>query len=126
MHNVNTLDSVMVILKNLPELLGTPVSRIGRVSQALISRSSGKGRLGNKGEQRKAAQANKGTLRPFTLEGQLMRNSIGGFSVAGEEFEIGNDTWVFGDIEPGACATVHGVLKNGVRLARKIVVTKPK
>lgn len=123
MQNANTLGSVMVLLKNLPEILNTPLSKVGRVSQSIINESDDKSKSGSR-NTKKNPNAKAG-VRPFTLEGQIMRGNRGAFSVAGEDFVISNDTWIFGDVVVGALATVHGVTKNGERIARKIVVTQP-
>lgn len=68
----------------------------------------------------------KSSAAAFSMEGELRPGNEGSYMVNGVEFTVDDDTWIFGDLEIGAKAVVHGVdhPERG-RYARKIVITQP-
>lgn len=72
----------------------------------------------------------RGTAKPaeqqFALEGLMQPGTESQFCINGKDFFITHDTWIVGEIEPGAYASVRGPLRAGKRIATKLVIIKPK
>jgi hypothetical protein len=104
--------SLWTLFGELPAILAKPIRFGGQ--QRLAKRKE----LASKCRARAAGSA-------FSLEGLLEPGIKHKFAIKGEEFEISEDTWVFGILEFGAHVTVKGrEPERGQKHAGSIVVNR--
>ena len=77
---------------------------------------------GGKEAPQKNTTSSKQNSQRFALEGAIQAGTNSPFSINGKDFSITDDTWVVGDLEIGAYASVRGPLKGGKRVATKVVI----
>lgn len=83
--------------------------------------------LGSKPTPRRVpalASAGRPMTAHFTMEGRVTAGEHSPFAINGEDFTVGSDTWIVGDIRLGVTARIKGMIRNGRdRHATSIVVS---
>lgn len=111
---------LQTILKDLAQILSTPVPGLELLDN--INPFNGV-QMKRKRKRAKNKEGQAG-IRAFTLNGRLREGKGTPFAVDGEDFVIGPNTWILGEVEIGALAKVKGYIRGlGEREATSIVVS---
>jgi hypothetical protein len=79
--------------------------------------------VGIRANKRFGKEQQEGSPGGFTFHGEIQAGSRTMFSIAGKDFIVDDHTWIVGEIELGAKASVKGVNRKGDRYALKVVIT---